>query len=74
MFKVGDKAVYLNERYVDRLLTVEAVSPKKGYPRRINNGVFGNILTTRFEVRPATPEEIAAGHRIDCKKFDERVK
>lgn len=86
MFKVGDKAVYLNERYVDRLLTVEAVSPKKGYPRRINNGMFGNIHTTRFEVRPATEHEIAAGHRIDletlrdcdtspnCKKFDERVK
>lgn len=64
MFKVGDKAVYLNERYVDKLLTIEAVSPKKGYPRRINNGV-GNIHTTRFEVRPATPQEIAAGHRID---------
>ncbi len=24
--------------------------------------------------RHATPEEIATGHRIDCKKFDERVK
>jgi hypothetical protein len=64
MFKVGDKAVYINERYVDNLLTVEAVSPKKGYPRKINNGVFGNIPTSRFDVRPATTEEIKAGHRL----------
>jgi len=64
-FKVGDKAVYTHPRYVDVILTVEEVSPKKGYPRRINNGYFGNIKVSRFDVRHLTPEEIAAGHRID---------
>lgn len=64
-FKVGDKAVYTHPRYVDVILTVEEVSPKKGYPRKINNGYFGNIKVSRFDVRHLTPEEIAAGHRID---------
>lgn len=69
-FEVGDKAVYTHPRYVDVILTVEEVSPKKGYPRKINNGYFGNIKVTRFDVRHLTPEEIAACHRIDCKVED----
>lgn len=69
-FKVGDKAVYTHPRYVDVILTIEEVSPKKGYPRKVNNGYFGNIKVTRFDVRHLTPEEIAAGHRIDCKSKD----
>lgn len=64
MFKVGDKVVY--ETYA-----IHKIMDESG------DGFFelSNFAYVHFsEIRHATPEEIAAGHRIDCKKFDERVK
>lgn len=79
MFKVGDKVLGLNAWI--SLYVQEVTDVYEGYV----------VLDTGSKckdsaLRHATPEEIAAGHRIDletlrdcdtspnCKKFDERVK
>ena len=69
MFKVGDKVVYRKQCSIiwDGVYTVDAV---------LSNGdvIERDCQTPREWLSRATSEEIAAGHRIDCKKFDKRVK
>lgn len=70
MFKVGQDVVLKNssQNKVMKIQTyndefIRAYLSKKEYS-----------FAHESNFRHATPEEIAAGHRIDCKKFDERVK
>ena len=89
MFKVGDKVVFGSGLNAG-LFTIKS-KPKKNngvllLPVILPNGSWFDLME-QF-VRHATPEEIAAGYRIDCeildypedytspncKKYDERVK
>lgn len=82
MFKVGDKVVSKeNNEFVYTVIMVD------GPLGRLKNILFDHVYPLH-DFRHATPEEIAAGHRIDCeildypedytspncKKYDERVK
>ena len=89
MFKVGDKVVFGSGLNAG-LFTIKS-KPKKNngvllLPVILPNGSWFDLME-QF-VRHATPEEIKAGHRIDCeildypedytspncKKYDEMVK
>lgn len=91
MFKVGDW-VGIKDSSTNWIDKVSAIEYKKTYDSKWNEYeieilVFedGTRLGSGWAIH-ATPEEIAAGHRIDletlrdcdtspnCKKFDERVK
>lgn len=62
--KVGDLAVWLNPMGTDKLIIIEQVSPKRGYPKKVKVDHWGGIRVNRHEVRHATPEEIKAGRRL----------
>lgn len=82
MFKVGDKVVYVSSE-VDFLDDSEI----HDVSLVTENGLYKvqGLYFSENSIRRATPEEIAAGHRIDLetlrdcdtspnyKKFDERV-
>lgn len=63
-FKVGDWAVWLGTKGTKKLLLIEKVSPKLGYPQRVKVDHWGGIRVSRHEIRHATPEEIKAGRRL----------
>lgn len=83
MFKVGDFVLYEKTRY-----TYEVVKTEKTNTLALKHSKTGRIyaMPSRVRLKLATPEEIAAGHRIEletlrdcdtspnCKKFDEQVK
>ena len=85
MFKVGDKVVRLDldSPHIYSIMRIEDGVFTIG--RKVRHRTWGTWLECS-EIRLASPEEIAAGHRIDletlrhcdtspnCKKFDERVK
>lgn len=85
MFKVGDKVVRLDldSPHIYSIMRIEEGLFTIG--RKVKHRTWGTWLECS-EIRLASPEEIAAGHRIDletlrdcdtspnCKKFDERVK
>lgn len=70
MFKVGDY-IFTNDDVAHYPYLIIA---KKGehYKLRSENGIR-YCREWRID-RIATEQEIAAGHRIDCKKFDGRLK
>ena len=84
MFKVGDKVVRLDldSPHIYSIMRIEDGVFTIG--RKVRHRTWGTWLECS-EIRLASPEEIAAGHRIDletlrdcdtspnCKKFDERV-
>ena len=67
MFKVGDKVVYVDDFMPDSVSVVSEVNDRVWL-----NG--NNAICIKEMIKHAEDEEIAAGHRIDCKKFDKRVK
>lgn len=84
MFKVGDKVVRLDidSPHIYSIMRIEDDVFTIG--RKVRHRTWGTWLECN-QIRLATPEEIALGHRIDletlrdcdtspnCKKFDERV-
>ncbi|WP_163046966.1 hypothetical protein [Acinetobacter nosocomialis] len=84
-FKVGDWIVRTDKRTesIYQITSIQEGLIKCTFKK---NGEDWRLHTTKGEIEFATPEEIAAGHRIDletlrdcdtspnCKKFDERVK
>lgn len=84
MFKVGDRVVRLDldSPHIYSIMRIEDGVFTIG--RKVRHRTWGTWLECS-EIRLASPEEIAAGHRIDletlrdcdtspnCKKFDERV-
>lgn len=85
MFKVGDNVVRLDldSPHIYSIMRIEDGLFTIG--RKVKHRTWGTWLECS-EIRLASPEEIAAWHRIDletlrdcdtspnCKKFDERVK
>lgn len=82
MFRVGDKVV--NDAFINSDIYVfKKLMPEIGMALIAHDDDEG--ACGLYSLRHATPEEIAAGHRIDletlrdcdtspnCKKFDERV-
>lgn len=84
MFKVGDKVIRLDldSPHIYSIMRIEDGLFTIG--RKVKHRTWGTWLGCN-DIRLATPQEIAAGHRIDletlrdcdtspnCKKFDERV-
>ncbi|MDU7870565.1 MAG: hypothetical protein E7J78_26055 [Pantoea sp.] len=67
-FKVGDKVVFINNVYSDckEVLTVDFIGRFDLMPSNKNKGIeLNEICGWSVIVRHATPEEIAAGYRID---------
>ncbi|MCT9381893.1 hypothetical protein KTI39_14445 [Acinetobacter baumannii] len=67
-FKVGDKVVFINNVYSDckEVLTVDFIGRFDLMLSNKNKGIeLNEICGWSVIVRHATPEEIAAGHRID---------
>ena len=64
MFKVGDFVLYEKTRY-----TYEVVKTEKTNTLALKHSKTGRIyaMPSRVRLKLATPEEIAAGHRIDLK-------
>ena len=92
MFKVGDKVVRTIGHNVVFEVSGGCIDGRNVNARK-NGEVYTDYISTtkgmphhKSQLRHATPEEIAAGHRIDletlrdydtspnCKKYDERVK
>lgn len=94
MFKVGDKVVRTIGHNVVFEVSGGCIGGRNVNARK-NGEVYTDYISTtkgmphrKSQLRHATPEEIAVGHRIDCeildypedytspncKKFDERVK
>ena len=73
MFKVGDKVVRLDldSPHIYSIIRIEDGVLTIG--RKVRHRTWGTWLECN-DIRLAEPEEVAAGHRIDCKKFDKRVK
>lgn len=85
MFKVGEQVVMTDADDYNSIFTVVG-QPFRMYQLKGPDDLFYGRLD--IQIRHATSEEIAAGHRIDCeildfpedytspncKKFDERVK
>jgi hypothetical protein len=68
-FKVGDWVVLENENSLAQILKTNG---KWSIIKWLDDNTESNV---RLDfLRHATSEEVAAGHRIDCKKFDKRVK
>ena len=81
MFKVGDKVVIRKNKTIGQVnfnyMRIHTINHVVAIPfsQRINLDSFSeNLYVSSDALSHATPEEVAAGHRIDCKKFDERVK
>ena len=78
MFKVGDDVVFKDEPIIRSITQVfkikEFDGDSAGQICKFEESSDGLAWGYEDQLRHATPEEIAAGHRIDCKKFDERVK
>ncbi|MGL2960175.1 hypothetical protein ACSVHA_07500 [Acinetobacter baumannii] len=84
-FKVGDW-VKSTDKITESIYQISSIDKDLIKCNFIKNGENWRLHTTKGEIEFATPEEIAAGHRIDletlrdcdtspnCKKFDERVK
>ncbi|WP_249135801.1 hypothetical protein [Acinetobacter nosocomialis] len=84
-FKVGDW-VKRTDKITESIYQISSIDKDLIKCNFIKNGENWRLHTTKGEIEFATPEEIAAGHRIDletlrdcdtspnCKKFDERVK
>ena len=62
MFKVGDKVVMSDADDYDSIFTVVS-QPLRMYQLKGQDDLFYGRLG--IQIRHATPEEIAAGHRID---------
>lgn len=78
MFKVGDKVVVRKNKTIGQVnfnyMRIHTINHVVAIPfsQRINLDSFSeNLYVSSDALIHATPEEIAAGHRIDCKKFDE---
>ena len=71
MFKVGDICKLKVKHDYDLYRFIRIDGNRAYLQDRLGFTEFG---INKDVVLHATPEEIAAGHRIDCKKFDERVK
>ena len=68
-FKVEDWVVLESENSLAQILKTNG---KWSIIKWLDDNTESNV---RLDfLRHATDEEIAAGHRIDCKKFDKRVK
>lgn len=68
MFKVGDKVVFINSVYSDckEVLTIDFIGRFDLMLSNKNKGIeLNEICGWSLIVRHATPQEIAAGHRID---------
>lgn len=65
MFKVGDKVVLVGAGTKDVLLEIvdHMYTPDMHRVKIIATGQYGPVF--KNDIRHATPEEIAAGHRID---------
>lgn len=61
-FKVGDYVIYMHPAYT----LVYLVQVVKGMEILVNEVWFDS-----YHYRHATPEEIAAGHRIDTKQIED---
>lgn len=73
MFKVGDKVIRLDKKS-PHIYSIQKVEDGVAtITRKFRHKTWGTWLRLN-EIELATAAEIAAGHRIDCKKFDERVK
>ncbi|QRF07618.1 hypothetical protein [Acinetobacter pittii] len=91
-FKVGDYVVFKDEpilRSITQVFKIKGLDGDRiGQIYTFEDSVDGLVYGYEDQLRLATPQEIAAGHRIDCeildhpedytspncKKFDERVK
>ncbi|EPS7820292.1 hypothetical protein ACK0BW_10235 [Acinetobacter baumannii] len=64
-FKVGDKVVLVGAETKDVLLEIveHMYTPNMHRVKIIATGQYGPVF--KNDIRHATPEEIAAGHRID---------
>lgn len=62
MFKVGDKVVNIEHRNSD-VQKIELVEEKR--IKVFSKNMAFSYWVFKFQFRHATPEEIAAGHRID---------
>ena len=71
MFKTGEQVVMTDADNYNSIFTVVG-QPFRMYQLKGPDDLFYGRLD--IQIRHATSEEIATGHRIDCKKFDERVK
>lgn len=64
IFEMGDKVVYKGEAGLSGLFQIETLT-KTGKPRTVKTERFGNLPCRYCEVQHATPEEIAAGKRLN---------
>ena len=71
MFKTGEQVVMTDADDYNSIFTVVG-QPFRMYQLKGPDDLFYGRLD--IQIRHATSEEVAAGHRIDCKKFDKRVK
>ena len=90
MFKVGDFVLPISNEFSNEVCELTEDYVGQDFKYKTKKGGFGYIVKSFMPTawRHATPEEIAAGHRIDCeipdypedytspncKKYDERVK
>ena len=92
MFKVGDFVLPISNKFSNEVCELTEDYVGQDFKYKTKKGGFGYIVKSFMPTawRHATPEEIAAGHRIEndmgddshienhvspnCKKFDERVK
>ncbi|EPF6237958.1 hypothetical protein ACQP6V_03295 [Acinetobacter baumannii] len=73
-FKVGDKVVLVGTGTKDVLLEIveHMYTPNMHRVKIIATGQYGPVF--KNDIRHATPEEIAAGHRIDGSLTNEGTK
>ena len=72
-FNVWDKVVRLDlySPHIYSIIRIEDCVLTIG--RKVRHRTWGTWLECN-DIRLAEPKEVAAGRRIDCKKFDKRVK
>lgn len=70
MFKVGENVVLVGEGTKDYLLEIDShmYTPNMHRVKILATGQFGPVF--KKDIRLATEEEIAAGHRIDTETLD----
>lgn len=68
-FKVGDW-VKRTDKITESIYQISSIDKDLIKCNFIKNGENWRLHTTKGEIEHATPEEIAAGHRIDCKVED----
>jgi hypothetical protein len=64
MFKVGDWVVR-TDKYTESIYKIISIKPGLIRCAFVKNGTDWKLHATESELKHATPEEIAAGHRIE---------